>query len=52
MEVIQPETRLSTCSLLCNDRRVIQTVQKTVVFLQLQLSDEFVLGHTGSFRTR
>ena len=25
-------------------------MQKTVVFLQLQLSDEFVPGHPGSFR--
>ena len=43
-------TRLLTRPLVCNVRRVVQIGQKTVEFLQLQLSDGFVPGHPGSFR--
>ena len=43
-------TRLLTRPLVCNVRRVVQTLQRTMVFLQLQLSDGFVPDHPGSFR--
>ena len=42
-------TRLLTRPLVCNVRCLVQTVQKTVVFLQIQLSDEFVPGQPGRF---
>ena len=42
-------TRLLTRPLVCNVRCLVQTVQKTVEFLQLQLSDGFVPGQPGRF---
>ena len=42
-------TRLLTRPLVCNVRCLVQTVQKTVVFLQLQLSDGIVPGQPGRF---
>ena len=42
-------SRLLTRPLVCNIRCLVQTVQKTVVFLQIQLSDEFVPGQPGRF---
>ena len=50
VEVVQFLDRLLTRPLVCNVMRVVQTVQKTVVFLQLQLSDGFVPGDPGSFQ--
>ena len=50
VEVVQFLDRLLTRPLVCNVMRVVQTVQKTMMFLQLQLSDGFVPGDPGSFR--